>query len=90
MLPKGRGTIYNKNCAASSLDDKQESIKRDTLIAALRQGMTKDTKVTAICDGANNCWSVVDWKCNTLLVKLRFSSQIKPYVPSVDSILYYV
>jgi hypothetical protein len=56
---KGRGTIYNKNCAASSLDDKQESIKRDTLIAALRQGMTKDTKVTAICDGASNCWSVV-------------------------------
>ena len=35
---KGRGAIYNKNCAASSLDDKQESIKRDTLIAALRQG----------------------------------------------------
>ena len=58
---KGRGTIYNKNCAASSLDDKQESIKRDTLIAALRQGMTKDTKVTAICDGANNCWSIVDY-----------------------------
>jgi putative transposase len=29
-------------------------------------------------------------KCNTLLVKLRFSSQIKPYVPNVDSIPYYV
>ena len=29
-------------------------------------------------------------KCNTLLVKLHFSSQIKPYVPNVDSIPYYV
>ena len=57
---KGRGEIYNKNCAASSLDDEQQSIKRDTLIAASRQGMTKGTKVTAICDGANNCWSVVN------------------------------
>ena len=70
---KGRGAIYNKNCAASSLDDKQESIKRDTLIAALRQGMTKDTKITAICDGANNCWSVVN--------------HLKPYCAEVAGVL---
>jgi hypothetical protein len=56
-----RGKIYNKNCAASALDDGQESIKRDTLIAGLRQGMTKTTEVTAICDGANNCWSIINY-----------------------------
>lgn len=56
-----RGKIYNKNCTASALNDNQESIKRDTLIAAARQGMTKDTKITAICDGAQNCWSIIDY-----------------------------
>lgn len=56
-----RGKIYNKNCTASALNDNQESIKRDTLIAAIKQGMTKETEITAICDGANNCWSVADY-----------------------------
>lgn len=56
-----RGKIYNKNCTASALRDNQESIKKDTLIAAMRQGMNKETEITAICDGATNCWNIVDY-----------------------------
>ena len=55
-----RGKILSKHCAASALDDNQESIKRQTLVAALKQGMTIETHITALCDGANNCWNVVD------------------------------
>lgn len=54
-----RGKILNKHCAASSLDDGQEQIKRLTLISAKKQGMTKETELIALCDGANNCWNVI-------------------------------
>lgn len=83
-----RGKIYNKNCTASALNDNQESIKRDTLIAAVRQGMTEDTEITAICDGANNCWSVIDYLrsyCKNILpildwfhIAMRFKNTAVP------------
>lgn len=41
---EGRGVILKKHCAASSLNDKQEQIKRLTLLAAKKEGMTKDTE----------------------------------------------
>ena len=50
----------NKNCAASSLSDEQNQMKRRTIIAALKQGISNKTKVTALCDGANNCWNIID------------------------------
>ena len=31
-----------------------------TIIAALKQGLGRETHVTALCDGAKNCWAVVD------------------------------
>jgi hypothetical protein len=55
-----RNYLSSKNCAASVCDDNQEQIISGTIIAALKQGLTKNTHVTALCDGANNCWSVVD------------------------------
>ena len=55
-----RGTITSKHCAASALDDDLTTIKRQTLVAALKQGMTAETKLTALCDGAANCWNVVE------------------------------
>ena len=55
-----RGEILSKHCAASALDDKQSCIQRQTKIAALKQGMTIKTDITALCDGANNCWNVVE------------------------------
>jgi hypothetical protein len=55
-----RAQILSKHCAASALDDNLQTIKKQTLLAAQKQGMTVETKVTALCDGAANCWSVVN------------------------------
>ena len=57
----GHGEILNKSCAASALDDGQENIKLFTLRAAQAQGLSQETVVTALCDGAKNCWNVVDF-----------------------------
>ena len=52
--------IESKNCAASICDDKQEQMICSTIIAALKQGLGKNTHVTALCDGAANCWNVAE------------------------------
>ena len=65
-----RAIITNKSCRSSALSDAQESIKRQTLQAAIEQGLTEDTSVTALCDGASNCWSIIDVfenKCSNIL-----------------------
>jgi hypothetical protein len=54
-----RGEIISRHCAASALDDDLATIRRQTLMAALKQGMTPETNVTALCDGASNCWNVI-------------------------------
>ncbi len=58
---KERGIIVEKHCAASALADKQEQIKKHTLIAAKKEGLTEETELVAISDGAANCWSVIDY-----------------------------
>jgi hypothetical protein len=55
-----RNIIASKHCAASAMADSQEQMKRRTIIAALKQGMTPKTKITALCDGADNCWNIID------------------------------
>lgn len=55
-----RGELTSKHCAASALLDSQDSMKQQTLNAAIKQGMTAETKMTALCDGASNCWGIVD------------------------------
>lgn len=55
-----RGIITSKSCAASALSDNQKTIKSQTLRAAKLQGLTKKTKITALCDGASNCWNIID------------------------------
>lgn len=72
-LLKPRGIIKRKHCAASALADDQQTIREQTLCAARNEGMTHHTKVTAICDGAENCWSVVD--------------SIRPYCAEITSVL---
>ena len=32
----------------------------NTIVAALKQGLSPETKVTALCDGADNCWKIVE------------------------------
>lgn len=55
-----RNYLSSKNCAASIKDDDQQQIISGTIIAALKQGLTEKTHVTALCDGAENCWNVVE------------------------------
>ena len=69
-MSKNKTIITSKSCRASALIDAQESIKSQTIQAAIEQGLTKDTSVTALCDGASNCWSVVDVfenKCSNVM-----------------------
>lgn len=58
--PDTRHYLTSKNCAASVLDDSQAEFISATLIAALKQGLGSKTHVTALCDGAANCWRVVE------------------------------
>lgn len=51
--------IKDKSCAMSAVDDDLATIKLYALNAARKQGMDEQTKVTALADGALNCWSVV-------------------------------
>jgi hypothetical protein len=51
--------IEHKSCALSATDDDLVTMKTYLLNAALKQGMKSDTVVTALADGALNCWSVI-------------------------------
>jgi len=53
-----RNYLSSKHCAASIKDDNQKQIISNTIIAALKQGLYPGTHVTALCDGAENCWNV--------------------------------
>jgi hypothetical protein len=66
-----RGIITSKHCAASALDDNHESINKATLNAAKKQGLCPTTDMTAICDGADNCWSVINYLAPHCLSILR-------------------
>jgi hypothetical protein len=48
-----------KTCVVSALDDDLQTMKTYLLHAAFKQGMTQESKVTALADGANNCCSVL-------------------------------
>jgi len=51
--------IRDKCCVISALDDEQASIKTYLYHAALKQGLSRETQVTALADGATNCWSAI-------------------------------
>src|SRR5215470_11946941 len=51
--------IMEKTCVISAMDDDLHTMKAYLLTAAHKQGMSHDTKVTALADGAKNCWSVL-------------------------------
>jgi len=55
---KGHTRINEKTCVASAKDDKQKTMKKLVQHAAKKQGMTKETTVTVLADGAKNCWTV--------------------------------
>jgi hypothetical protein len=51
--------IMEKTCVISAMDDDLHTMKAYLLTAAHKQGMSQETKVTALADGAKNCWSVL-------------------------------
>jgi hypothetical protein len=51
--------IMEKTCVISAMDDQLHTIKTSMINAAKKQGLTQATQVTALADGAKNCWSVV-------------------------------
>ena len=65
--------IIEKNCVVSATTDNVQTIKTNLINAALKQGISKETKVTGLADGANNCWSVL--------------SALKPYCATLECVL---
>jgi hypothetical protein len=55
-----RNHIQSKHCAASVKDDSQHQLITNTIVAALKQGINPTTNLTALCDGASNCWKVAE------------------------------
>jgi hypothetical protein len=55
-----RNYLESKNCAASIKDDGQKQMVSSTIIAALKQGLNEKTHITALCDGADNCWKIAE------------------------------
>tara|TARA_B110000977_G_scaffold164219_1_gene210590 strand:- start:12 stop:1352 length:1341 start_codon:yes stop_codon:yes gene_type:complete len=55
-----RGKIISKHCAASALSDSQEYMIKSVLVAARKQGLSSSTNITALCDGADNCWNIAN------------------------------
>lgn len=51
--------IAQKSCALSATDDNLATMKTYLLNATLKQGLDKNTVVTALADGAHNCWSAI-------------------------------
>ena len=88
-LSHDRCEIRKKVSVASAKQDRQASIKKLTLNACLKWGMTKRTEVTALTDGANSCWSVVnnlDSHCYRLLKILDWFHVGKKFKESESSI----
>lgn len=59
-IDKNHRKIINKTSVASAKNDDRATIKKLVFNACKKQGVTKATIVTALTDGASNCWSVID------------------------------
>src|SRR5262249_10501373 len=51
--------IMEKTCVIAAQDDQLHTIKTSLVNAAKKQGLSQATRVTALADGATNCWAVV-------------------------------
>jgi len=51
--------IIEKTCVVSAFKDNLKTIKTYAVNAALKQGISAETRVTGLADGAQNCWSVL-------------------------------
>ena len=61
IIKKGkRNILVSKHCASSALSDSQGYMKKATLVSAKKQGLSDKTDLTALCDGATNCWDIAE------------------------------
>ncbi|MDZ4874951.1 MAG: ISKra4 family transposase ISAcas1 [Chroococcidiopsis cubana SAG 39.79] len=60
VVDKHHRQLVNKTCVISAKDDKLQTIENYVINAALKQGISQDTHLIALADGANNCWSVLE------------------------------
>lgn len=59
-LDKHHTKITKKHCAGSGKYDKQKTMKANLVRAAKEEGIDKEkTTLTALADGAKNCWHVI-------------------------------
>src|SRR5262245_43717562 len=72
-VDKHHREITEKTCVMSAKDDHLQSITTYLIHAAMKQGLYSETQVTALADGATNCWTVV--------------LAMKPYCAALDCIL---
>jgi len=72
-VDKHHREISEKTCVVSAQDDHLQSIKTFLIHGALKQGLCSATHVTALADGAKNCWTVL--------------GAIQPYCATLECIL---
>jgi hypothetical protein len=58
-VDRHRRQIMEKTCVISAMDDQLQTIKTYVINATKKQGISQETQVTALADGAKNCWAVV-------------------------------
>ncbi len=86
---KKRPEILKKHCAGSAKKDKQVTMKKKLIEACKLEGLTKDTTVTALSDGAKNCWNIIDALiplCCTIIFILDWF-HIGKYITNVKAVL---
>lgn len=72
-VSKNRKEISEKICVGSARSDELKTIKKLTINACKKMGMNNNTDITALTDGANNCWPVIKAlkdKCSSITMIL--------------------
>jgi hypothetical protein len=59
QVDKNPPQISQKTCVVCALKDNLKTMKAYVINAAFKQGISSETKVTGLADGALNCWSVL-------------------------------
>jgi len=59
QVTETKSCIFERTCVASAKDDKQSSMKAYVLTAAKLEGLSHDTVITGLADGAKNCWNIL-------------------------------
>jgi len=97
---KKSGKIIDKIYSASAVKDRGKTIKAMTIAAAKKHGMSKNTKITGLSDGASNCWNTIkslENHCDSIEyildwyhIKVKFDRLINqlddPYSGDIESI----